>query len=80
MLSHKEICISAFAREIFVYFVEDLKLIAKAVKYKQVIFIVEQDKETTQLEQTPVQINSGPGITLHVMEVSLLRLNVDSPV
>lgn len=59
-------CISGFAREIFVYIVEDLELVTKAVKYKQVRFITEQGKETTQLEGTQVQKNAGLGITLRV--------------
>lgn len=77
MPHHKKNCISVFAREILVYVVEDLKLVAKAVKYKQVRFIAEQDKETAQLEWTQVQINAGQGITWHVMEVSLQRLHVE---
>lgn len=59
-------CISGFVREIFVYIVEDLELVTKAVKYKQVRLITEQGKETTQLEGTQVQKNAGQGITLHV--------------
>lgn len=62
---------SGFAREIFVYIVEDFKLVARAIKYKQVGFIAEQ-------EWTQIQINTGQGVTLHVMEVSLQRLHVES--
>lgn len=60
------------------YVVEDLELVTKAVKCKQVRFIAEQDKGTIQLERTQVQINAGQDITVHVMEVSLQRLHVES--